>query len=300
MAENILPRVLKAYRQDVKTGKLETLPIKLNRAQLIEIASGLNTAKEFGMPAIGKEKLANKVLLEGRADAGTNEYNYKNRHAKDLYEILLASQVPELSARYAAAVLDKSQAAERLNIPFERAWNGTGIAAETKRTGQQHADRSKQFGKPELDPKNLELVDTIQRAADGNLTPQERILTMSNSDKLLQALLNINSPATRRESDGIFYTKEAKDAASLKLEDARKRATTEEKKASKLLFGVDVLRGLPDAYMESAGVEPKKYVFGPAPEASDPMMKYIVGNVEPKPVPPPEQGILDKILALFK
>lgn len=301
MAEDILPRIIKGYRTDVKTGKLETLPTKLDRSQILAVASGLDKAVQEGMPKIGKDKLANKILLEGRADAGTNEYNVNNKDAAALFTKLVDSGIPKLGASYAAAVLDKSQVAERLKIPFERAWNGTGKSAETKRTGQQHADRAAAFGSPEKDPKNADLLASIRRAASDQLTPQERILLMERDNTLLPALLNLapGIPATEFRDNSTFYTKAAQEAASEKLSQARKRASSSEREASKLMFGTDVLHGLVSAYETAAGVEPPRYTFGQPYEASDPLMKYIVGAAEtPKP-PEPTPGILDMIKSLF-
>lgn len=301
MAEDLLPRILKAYRQDVKTGKLETLPIKLDRAQLIDIASGMQQAVKEGMPKIGLDNLPKKVLLEGRADAGTNEYNNQNKAAEALYKKLTEAGAPEISAKYAAAVLDKSQVASRLGIPFEQAWNGTGTSAMTGRTGAQHSDRATKFGSPELDPKNSELLDTIRRAAAGNLTPQENIVRMDRADKLLPALLNLpeGTKATEPRDGGTFYTQKAIDAAQEKIYKARKEATPEERAASKLTYGSDLLRVLPDAYAEASGVEAQKSVWGRMKDLDDPILKYIVGNAPKKPEPVQEPGLLDKIVSFF-
>lgn len=305
MAEDLLSRIIKGYRQDPKTGKPETLPTKLDRRQVLQLASGLNTAVEFGMPKIGLDQLPNKILLEGRADAGTNEFNVNNRYAKDLHEVLLASNVDPLSATYAAAVLDKSQVAQRLGIPFERAWNGTGKSAQTGKTGAQHAAKAAKSQDAAEFPQNAELIDTIRRAVTGQLTPQENLLMMDR-DKLAKAVLGVdsNQPFTvpSYSSDARMFSPATLAAAGNKLRYARNQATLEERTKSKLLFDSDVAQALPDAYLQAAGVEMPNYGFwgrSAKDSAKDPLIKYMTGEAAPQYQPPPPT-LLDRIKEFFQ
>lgn len=184
---------IKGYRHK------ETLPKTFDRAAIITIAKAAGEGKKHGMPSVGLEQLANKILVEGREDAGTNEYNYNNKEAKALYDILIKKGHPDKAAMYVAAVLDKQQVANRLKIPFEMAWNGVGKSKSTGRTGRQHADRAKSHETAQTDPRNKELVDLIKRSAEGENTAEENLLSMPY-EKVYKAVLGLP------EDSNVFYT----------------------------------------------------------------------------------------------
>lgn len=170
-----------AYRGDLKqAGGVETRPINKSDYwvgdNVYKLAQVISPAMELGMPAISAEQLVNKMLVEGRADAGTNQYNYNNPKAKKLYETLVGRGYDDKSATFAAAVLDTDQRAKRLNKPFEEVWNGTGTSAYTKRTGAQHAQRSEELKGAATAPKNADFLDFVKRAISGNLTPAENLI----------------------------------------------------------------------------------------------------------------------------
>lgn len=249
MATSILSREIKAYR------KGETLPTKLNRQEIISLLQAMPIAVENGMPEIGTKNLGDKILLEGRGDAGTNEFNYKNKDAGKLYNIV-SKAMPEgakfrdLGATYAAAILDKSQVAERLNIPFELAWNGTGKRADAD--GKRHASRAEVMKGAIDDPRNAELKDLIDRGIKGNLTQQEKDL---NTDA---DLVYKNLGIERVVSEGLF-TREASNAVSekvyntvtkdLKLKGARAHAVFEDLKDP-----YEILRMMPSLWAQSKKV----------------------------------------------
>lgn len=305
----LLPRVLKAYRYG------ETLPLKLDRPSIIELTNNLDKSVAAGMPKIGKDQVANKILLEGRTDAGVNNYNYNNRQATALLKQLTDSGLSDLGATYAAAVLDKSQVAARLHIPFEMAWNGTGRNKDTGRTGADHAIRAKQMQGAASDPRNAELLDLIQRSASDNLTPRERLLYM-NDDYLTKAMLNID-PQTPRGSDKIDI------AASDRIHKAIQKMTSTDS-GMKAYAALNKSRDnsgdiTPDAtyvtsllgmaYKQAVGVEPDQTKLSPSkqkvmdsPEFKvmlglDPGAKQFLTAAEKQY--PPEPGILDKIVAFF-
>lgn len=157
--------------------KGETQPLNLDIGEIVQIAQAASLAEAMGMPSIGKTQLVNKILLEGREDAGTNTSNVNNKKAESLYKALRQLGFSTKVAQYPAAVLDKSQVAERLGITFEEAWNGTGKSADTGRTGKQHSDRAKEHESAKDDPRNKPLVDLIKRAGEGDLTELEQLVS---------------------------------------------------------------------------------------------------------------------------
>ena len=163
--------ILKAYRKN------ETLPTSFSMNELVGMLNGINVGISKGMPASGATMLGDKILLEGRADAGTNEFNRNNSKAAALYEAIsqeFSSRgvATPIGATYAAAVLDKESVAKRLNIPFELAWNGTGKRGDAD--GQRHSDRSVKMKGAIDDPRNINLKDLIARGIAGELTPTEQ------------------------------------------------------------------------------------------------------------------------------
>ena len=163
--------ILKAYRKN------ETLPTSFSMNELVGMLNGINVGISKGMPASGATMLGDKILLEGRADAGTNEFNRNNSKAAALYEAIsqeFSSRGVDtpIGATYAAAVLDKESVAKRLNIPFELAWNGTGKRGDAD--GQRHSDRSVKMKGAIDDPRNINLKDLIARGIAGELTPTEQ------------------------------------------------------------------------------------------------------------------------------
>ena len=122
------PDEIRAYRANptnkfgAKDG-METQPIRnsqvWNVSQVYDIAKNIKAALAAGMPSVGAEQLVNKILNEGRSDAGVNEFNTANPKAVALYNKMIAGGASELASAYAAAVLDKRQLASRLNIPFQ-------------------------------------------------------------------------------------------------------------------------------------------------------------------------------------
>jgi hypothetical protein len=181
----ILQYLIQGYRAG------ETLPVSFERAAILDMANGIRIALDQGMPVEGKDLYVKKVLLEGRWDAGTNEFNYNNPRANALYKKTMAAGASPRAATYAAAVLDKLEVSKRLNIPFELAWNGTGRVVDKKGVavadGQRHAERAKLFENVTKDPRNADLVETVNRVASSGPTDQEAML-MRGADKIVEDL----------------------------------------------------------------------------------------------------------------
>jgi hypothetical protein len=200
MADELATMFAPAYR------KGESLPIQMSLADLYSMAKIAQAGREKGMPAWGQEKLLDKMLLEGRADAGYNSYNRNNKRAVslegDAWKAATENNPLALNQRisgYPSAVLDKDETARRLNIPIERAWNGTGKVIATGRTGAQHAQRAAQMAGTQDDPRNAPVKDFLNRAAKDELTPKERLAIMAGNHQLWEVFENQDNEAPLRK-----------------------------------------------------------------------------------------------------
>lgn len=174
--------VMEVYRADPtnKSGgkdRMETLPTKISRSDLYGIASILNRAEQAGMPRISSEELANRVLLEGRGDAGGSAFDVNKKKYRDINAALggmYAKEMTDFSTGpgFAATYADKVDLARRLGIPLDKAWIGTGKVTPTY-GGNEYAQRGEAHRHAATHPKNAPLLDYIERARQGALTPQE-------------------------------------------------------------------------------------------------------------------------------
>lgn len=245
--------ILKAYR------KSETLPTKFSLPELVGMLNGINVGLDKGMPSSGATKLGDKILLEGRSDAGTNEFNTNNKKAVELYNTIsqeFSSRGVEtpIGAIYAAAVLDKESVAKRLGIPFELAWNGTGKKGAAD--GKRHSSRADQMQGAIDDPRNVNLRDLITRGIAGNLTPTEQATQVPwNVIRANAAGIDRNTPITL---DGV-YSRQIKEGMentigntikSMKLSYPREVAVRED-----LSSASTVLNLLPLLWQRAAGLK---------------------------------------------
>ena len=200
-----LADVMEVYRADPtnKSGgkdRMETLPTKISRSDLYGIASILSRAEQAGMPRISSEELANRVLLEGRGDAGGSAFDVNKKKYRDIDAALGGLHAKERTnfstgPGFAATYADKVDVAKRLGIPLDTAWIGTGKVTPDF-GGKEYAQRGEAHKHAATHPKNAPLMDYINRARNGKLTPQE--LAMAEiQDKEARGLhtRNITDPA---------------------------------------------------------------------------------------------------------
>lgn len=249
MAEPLNP-IIKAYRKN------ETLPTKFDKTELVRLLNAVSIAAKSGeFPEVGVKTLGDKVLLEGRADAGANEFNVRNQQARDMYDFI-ATKLPASLAdpTYAAAVVDKAQVAKRLNIPFELAWNGTGKTAVAN--GARHTARAVQMQGAIDDPKNVELKDLITRGVEGNLTSQEQALTVPSN--ILRAIFA--GVSADNLISGNVYTQEAKKGMQNSIETKIKELNLSPRRAEEVrkdLEPFNTLNILPNYWKNAAGLQTK-------------------------------------------
>jgi len=172
-------RVYRAVPTNKSGGKdrMETLPTKISRSDLHGIASILKRAEETGMPKISSEELANRILVEGRGDAGGSYFDSSKKKYRDINAALggrYAKERTDFSTGpgFAATYADKVDLAKRLGIPLDKAWIGTG-KSELGETGDAYALKAQAHKHAATHPKNALLMDYINRAREGKLTPQE-------------------------------------------------------------------------------------------------------------------------------
>lgn len=161
MAEDIVNDLLKGYRMDFKNNKLESLPHRFDPSKITPYLNAVRSAAQMGHKMVDSATLAGMLLMEGREDFGYNSYNHDNREAKALFENLVEQGHNPRAAGMAAAILDKRQVAERLEIPFGMAWNGAGVNRYGQ-SGRKYAtklDRMINEGLPAEE--NQELVEFI-------------------------------------------------------------------------------------------------------------------------------------------
>jgi len=141
---------------------VESMPTYYHTGDMGRFLDTYKTAQRYGAPAIPAEKLAAMALIEGREDFGYNGvYNYNNPRAVQLFETLVSKGADKQSAGFAASILDKSETAKRLKIPFENAWNGTGTSIWDK-TGRDYVGKVKEAEKVLEHPKNKPIYDFIK------------------------------------------------------------------------------------------------------------------------------------------
>lgn len=142
------------YRTDPKTGKLESLAHKYDVGfgnQLDEASArqpidpgmlhAIADANKI-TPALGvtPKEMVSLLAQEGRTDFGANDLNVEhfahNKKAVDLYSKLKAMGYDEMQAGLPALMLEKKRVADKLDVPWQAAWQGMG----TTETGRTHKD----------------------------------------------------------------------------------------------------------------------------------------------------------------
>jgi hypothetical protein len=160
---------------------VESMPTYYHTGDMGRFLDTYKTAQRYGAPAIPAEKLAAMALIEGREDFGYNGvYNYNNPRAVQLFEMLVSKGADKQSAGFAASILDKSETAKRLKIPFENAWNGTGTSIWDK-TGRDYVGKVKEAEKVLEHPKNKPIYDFIKNKLSAE---EEGAPTLASADSV--------------------------------------------------------------------------------------------------------------------
>lgn len=146
------------YRTDPKTQKLESLAHKYDIGfgnQLDENSARLpidpgmlhaiHDANKISSLGISPKEMVSLIAQEGRTDFGANDLNVEhfahNKQAVALYDKLKAMGYDEMQAGLPALMLEKKRVADKLDVPWQAAWQGMG----TTETGRTHKDYMKEL-----------------------------------------------------------------------------------------------------------------------------------------------------------
>jgi hypothetical protein len=132
---------------------------------LYRYARANGAAEAAGHPSLSPEELAAMALKEGRFDYGMSGGS-SNKFAYNYYlDLKNKYNITPSEMQFLSTIADKKRIAEKFNIPFAKAWNGTGTN-EVGQTGEQYAADMQNHLKAATNPKNKELLNLIQRAID--------------------------------------------------------------------------------------------------------------------------------------
>ena len=146
------------YRTDPKTQKLESLAHKYDIGfgnQLDENSARLpidpgmlhaiHDANKISSLGISPKEMVSLIAQEGRTDFGANDLNVEhfahNKQAVALYDKLKAMGYDEMQAGLPALMLEKKRVADKLDVPWQAAWQGMG----TTESGRTHKDYMKEL-----------------------------------------------------------------------------------------------------------------------------------------------------------
>jgi hypothetical protein len=136
-------------------------PPRLSLEGAYALPRAMAAAKNLGVPQVDPALLAGLYLKEGRDDSGANSHDYTNPKSNALVADLVDKyNVDSKTASFLALLKEKQDTADRLNIPFGRAWNGTGTNAFGQTGAQYAADLQDQI-KAAQQPQNKNLMDMI-------------------------------------------------------------------------------------------------------------------------------------------
>lgn len=262
MPADLLPMLTKAYRDK------ETLPKKFNTGELVNLLQGIYEAKTSGTKfsktaeaQLTPEKVGNRILKEGRTDAGANEFDVNNKRAMELYRAVSDATMPyanrDSGARFAAAVMDKAGVADRTGLSFDRLYNGAGKSKESGRTGAQYSKELAAAQGAIDDPRNANFKDLIQRGLSGKLTSSEVVAGLPE-DTLLDILVGERKVNARRDIGSTAMYDEASNIISQtakKLNISGDRLKAVEKDLGDYGTGIGLVNIFPSAYKKAAGVD---------------------------------------------
>lgn len=120
------------------------------------------SAKELGIPQLSPEVLGGMYLQEGRTDMGSNTHDINNPQSEALVSKLMDQYGMDYkTASFLTTVKEKQDIADRLHIPFARAWNGLGRVKGMDRTGTTYANELDAQIAAAKKPENKNLMDII-------------------------------------------------------------------------------------------------------------------------------------------
>ena len=202
---------IKSYKVDYKTGKLETLPTTFSKygvfpygkkveedshwkslpgkksnhmETMASILRAVHASQKHGGPKVSPEDMVSLLNQEGRQDFGTSFGTSIFKHDKkavQLAEKLQKEGFSDIEVILPAGLLAAQNTAKRLNIPWQKVWNGTGSApvwgnkGETAvfkgitynnahmHGGSDYVNEFELNKKAASDPKNADILSFVQK-----------------------------------------------------------------------------------------------------------------------------------------
>lgn len=286
----------------------DTLSRKVETDDLIQILDAMRLSGKQVLPA---EKILQMLVQEGRSDLGSNGADRTQPKV-----VARTKELMDLGATFRGAdtvsnIEDKQRVAQRLGIPFDSTWNGTGrvdskaYGIKGTRSSKDYVAESKQQEAAYTDPANTGALDLIQRGLNGTITPNERATTARteypSADKSdVLGKLGLPDPNTISS----LYSRESDDAyrvARAAVRDSWNRA------AGRTIPGsYDMNTLASDVYghqLSKQGVDSAATRRYERNVSNSPEHASLVGTVVAKGEQPPpisEPSVLDKILSYFK
>ena len=118
-------QLIAGRRADLKRKTVETQDTVFDK----ETIGNLMKAVKASGVKVNPDEMANILLREGRSNFGFNDFDYNNKKAAAIRDSLIKQGYDPYAASFPAAIFDKQQTANRLNVPFSQVWNGAGPAA---------------------------------------------------------------------------------------------------------------------------------------------------------------------------
>jgi hypothetical protein len=137
--------------------------------ELYKYARLNGAAQNLGLPSMTPEEMAAFAIKEGRSDVGHSGVQPKTKDEIAFDEKLRTKYNLHYRDRnFLTAMYAKQKVADRLNIPFAEAWNGTGTNAAGQ-TGKQYAQDYQNHLQAATHPKNQQLLNLIQKGINDGI-----------------------------------------------------------------------------------------------------------------------------------
>jgi hypothetical protein len=172
------------YKPNTNTSTSSTYDDPSKAIQDIYRFARLNgAAQKHGYPYLNAEDFAAFVLKEGRSDAGFNAVRGTPADEKFKEKLKQEHYISNRDLNYLSALNSKQRVADRLNIPFAMAWNGTGVNAAGQ-SGKDYAKDWEIHKKAAQNSKNQQLLELINRGMEeGN---KYGLTSRKEKEKLMQ------------------------------------------------------------------------------------------------------------------
>lgn len=130
------PDLMNTYK---RKDRMETMPYAFDKTTMGSLLDAYRDARAINpsMPTLTAEQFTRLALEEGRSNFGYNQWDINNKQQQALVKKLEEQGYDRYSAGFAAAILDRTNTAKRLNRDFFEVWNGAGQKARNYNSRMQ-------------------------------------------------------------------------------------------------------------------------------------------------------------------